>query len=100
MAHWRCGGSLVVLQTTEAVVVPGSNPASLTVEKLRGQAESLCMYTVKSRGRGGPPTVTQKNIEKNIFKKGSNASLLAKSCSSHWPVISKFSYSSTGTLIA
>ena len=28
---WRCGGSLVALQTTETVV-PGSNPASLTVE--------------------------------------------------------------------
>ena len=27
---WRCGGSLVVLQNTEALV-PGSNPASLTV---------------------------------------------------------------------
>ena len=29
----RCGGSLVALQTTEALV-PGSNTASLTVEKL------------------------------------------------------------------
>ena len=54
--------------TTKAVV-PGSIPASLTVEKLRGQAESLCMYTVKSRGRGGPPTVTKKKIEKKYFKK-------------------------------
>ena len=32
-AHRRCGGSLVALHTTEAVVT-GSNPASLTVEKL------------------------------------------------------------------
>ena len=29
----RCGGSLVALQTTEALV-PGSNTASLTLEKL------------------------------------------------------------------
>ena len=31
--HWRCGDSLVAFQTTEAVV-PGSNPAHLTVKKL------------------------------------------------------------------
>ena len=39
---WHCG-LLVALQTTEAVV-PGSNPASVTVEKLWGQARSpLCI---------------------------------------------------------
>ena len=38
----RCGGSLVVLQTAEAVV-PGSNPASLTVKKLEDR-QSHCVY--------------------------------------------------------
>ena len=43
---------MVALQTTEAVV-PGSNPASLTVENSENR-QSHCVYcTVKSRGREG-----------------------------------------------
>ena len=40
-SQWRCGG-VVALQTAEAVVL-GSNLAFLTVEKLRRQADSLCL---------------------------------------------------------
>ena len=38
---WRCGGSLVALQTTEAVI-SGSNPAFLTVENSENR-QSHCM---------------------------------------------------------
>ena len=44
VAHWRCGGSLVALQTPEAVV-PGSNPASLTVENSENR-QSHGVYVV------------------------------------------------------
>ena len=47
VALWRCGGSLVVRQTSEAEV-PGSNPASPI---MIGAAGSMC-HTVKSQGRG------------------------------------------------
>ena len=59
---YRCGGSLVAIQTTEA----GSRgwiPASLTVEKLWGQAESLHVYTIKSGDRDGNLTLkSPKNV--------------------------------------
>ena len=47
---WRIG--TVVLQTSEAVV-PGSNPASLTVENSEDRQSHCVLYTVKSRGREG-----------------------------------------------
>ena len=50
---WRCGGSLVALQTTEAVV-PGSNPASLTAENSEDR-QSHCVYCRISGQRGRPP---------------------------------------------
>ena len=37
---WRCGGSLVALQTTEAEI-PGSNPATITVENSEGREGNL-----------------------------------------------------------
>ena len=49
-SFWGCGGSLVALQTSEAVV-PGSNPASLTVENSEDRQSHCVQYTVKSRGR-------------------------------------------------
>ena len=47
--YWRCGGSFVALHTTETVV-PGSNPASLTVGKTL-RTGRVTVYTVKSLGR-------------------------------------------------
>ena len=47
VVHRRCGGSLVVRQSSQAEV-PGSNPASPT---MIGAAGSMC-HTVKSQGRG------------------------------------------------
>ena len=58
----RCGGSLVALQTTEAVV-PGSNPASLTVENSEDR-QSHCVYCKISGQSGRPPPKAKKKIEK------------------------------------
>ena len=52
---------MVALQTTEAVV-PGSNPASLTLKNSRGQAESLCVYCKISGQRGKPPLEVKKRL--------------------------------------
>ena len=59
---WRCGGSSVALQTTEAVV-PGSNPASLTVENFEDR-QSHCVYCKISGARGRPPPKTKKKLKK------------------------------------
>ena len=58
MWQWRCGGSLVALQTTEAAV-PGSNPASLTVEKTL-RTGRVTVYSVKSQGGEGDLPLRQK----------------------------------------
>ena len=50
--HWICDGSLVALQTTEAVV-PGSNPASLTLENSEDR-QSHCVYCKISMQKGKP----------------------------------------------
>ena len=49
--RWRCGGSLVALQTSEAEV-PGSNPASLYEDR---QSQCAIVHTVKSRVARDPP---------------------------------------------
>ena len=63
---WRCGGSLVALQTAEAVV-PGSNPASLTVENSEDR-QSHCVYCKISGQRGRPPPGAKKKKEKKEKK--------------------------------
>ena len=55
---WRCGGSSVALQTTEAVV-PGSNPASLKAENFEDR-QSHCVYCKISGARGRPPPEAKK----------------------------------------
>ena len=60
---WRCGGSSVALQTTEAVV-PGSNPASLTVENSEDR-QSHCVYCKISGQRGRPPPEAKKKDRKD-----------------------------------
>ena len=49
----KCGVSLVMIQTTEAVV-PSSNPASLTLENYEDR-QSHCVYCKISGQRGKPP---------------------------------------------
>ena len=56
-----CSGSLVGLQTTEAGV-PGSNPASLTVENSEDR-QSHC----KVSGQRGRPPLRPKKILKKLF---------------------------------
>ena len=46
----RCGGSLVALQTTEAVV-PGSNPASLTVENSEDRQSHCAFCKIEAKKR-------------------------------------------------
>ena len=60
----RCGSSLVVLQTTEAVV-PGSNLASLRVENSEDR-QSHCVYCTILGQIGRPPLGAQKKVEKKI----------------------------------
>ena len=67
--HRGCGGSLAALQTTEAVV-PGSNPASLTVNNSEDR-QSHCVYCKISGQRVKPPPETKKKKQK---KKHSNTS--------------------------
>ena len=62
---WKCGGSLVALQTTEAVV-PGSNPSSLTVENSEDR-QSHCVYCKISGWRGRPPPGAQKREKKKFL---------------------------------
>ena len=59
----RCSSSLVALQITEAVV-PGSNPASLTMENSEDRQSQCVYYAVKSRGREGDLHLGQNKEEK------------------------------------
>ena len=69
VAHRRCGGSLVALQTTEAVV-PGSNPASLTVKNSEDRQGVYSVFTVKSLGRKGNLPLRKKNKAKKPTNQG------------------------------
>ena len=63
----RFGGQLVALQTTEAVV-PGSNPASLTV-KYPEDRHGHCTY-FKTLGQRWKPPSEAKNERKSKIKTG------------------------------
>ena len=58
----RCGGSLAALQNTEAVV-PGSNPASLTLSNSEDR-QSHCVFCKISGQKGKPPPAAKKEKEK------------------------------------
>ena len=61
---------MVALQTTEAAMVPGSNPAS---QRKNSRTGRVTVYTVKSRGKeGNLPMRQKKNIGRDtdlFFKK-------------------------------
>ena len=67
--RWRCGGSLLVHQTSEAEV-PGSHPASLTIILMR--CRIIANNVEKSQGREGNLPQEQKKNKKNICKKTRN----------------------------
>ena len=65
MAHRRCGGSLLVHQTSEAEV-PGSNPASPTMILMR--CRIIVNNVQKSQGREGNLPLGQKKIIKKYYR--------------------------------
>ena len=75
---------MVALQTAETVV-PGSNPASLTVEN-SGDRQSHCVYCTISGQRGRSPPEAKKDRQ---FKVGLSSQLSLATRTAHYSMLKR-----------